>query len=102
MSHAQDNPRSIVNRHIKNQAKKDPDLRIEGHPAEDSDEFRRVWSQRNCFNRAKDEDEKDDRRAISQRGYRTKVKSANEDLLNEKISEAFRGLEYVSFEMDLC
>jgi hypothetical protein len=43
-------------------------------------------SARGCFDRAKDEDEKDERRAESQAKYRTKAKLAVETLLNEKIT----------------
>jgi hypothetical protein len=101
-SHALTNHRGIVNRHIKREGEKVPEYRIEGHPAADSDEYKQLMSQRGCFDRAKDEDEKDERRAATQWKYREKVKLADEKLLNKKIREAFHGLEYDSFEKALC
>jgi hypothetical protein len=100
-SHAEENYKGTINRHIKREAKKPVESRIAGHPAEDSDKYRHVMFARGCFNRAKDEDEKDQRRAASQARYRIKAKIANEALLNKKIQDAFHALEYISFNIDL-
>jgi hypothetical protein len=91
ISEAKYKPHSAANRHLKDQAKK-PKHKRGNHPGLESPRYEKEMRRRKCWQIPKDEEEKQKRRADTQKRWQYKDKKDQES----KIRDAFCELKYVS------
>jgi hypothetical protein len=84
-------PYSTANRYLKDQAKK-PKHKHGNHPDLNSPRYEKEMKRRKCWQIPKDEKEKQERRADTQKCCQIKERKLKES----KIRDAFCGLKYVS------
>jgi len=85
-SESKEKPRSAVNRHLKEQARKQPHKRGK-HPGLDSPRFSSTMKERRCFTMPKSVEERRARRVETQRRSKELVKRDRDDRIRQALCQ---------------